>query len=330
MFRGDSGLIDIMKWHAWHFTSTRLSLSGACVRVISDGCHRRQAATGATSQQSAGSHRRRHLLLCVWCSVGTVEAFASLMDQGRDNQRDCYLRDLRTPEPGWLYVHMDFGMSRTLPLGPRETGAYWYANARLQVNILTLISWSLEQPVRLYTTYLSDILDHTPAYVIAAFEDFCRKHPLAQGITGMTVWSDVGLHFRSYRSWGYFLRYVPATKRMQTKLSYFPPGHGKGPCDAHFALLRSWADSAARRDVLATVPEFASALQKRADMAMASHPEEAGYKIRYEIFQLTPPPTSKLPADVQSLDLCQLLDHLCINAFGNGDEQVQQHWLLTP
>jgi hypothetical protein len=54
----------------------------------------------------------------------------------RDNQKAVYKQACAHPPDGFLGIHADFGKSRTLPMGPQEGGRWWYANARLSVNVL--------------------------------------------------------------------------------------------------------------------------------------------------------------------------------------------------
>ena len=54
----------------------------------------------------------------------------------RDNQDEHLKKQLQEPPRHVLNFWTDYGQSRTLPLGPVETSAWWYANARLQVNIM--------------------------------------------------------------------------------------------------------------------------------------------------------------------------------------------------
>ena len=54
----------------------------------------------------------------------------------RDNQDEHLKKQLQEPPRHVLNFWTDYGQSRTLPLGPVKTSAWWYANARLQVNIM--------------------------------------------------------------------------------------------------------------------------------------------------------------------------------------------------
>ena len=50
----------------------------------------------------------------------------------RDRHKELLVRDWDTPLEGVAYIQADFKQHVTLPVGPTETGDWWYANARSQ------------------------------------------------------------------------------------------------------------------------------------------------------------------------------------------------------
>lgn len=119
--------------------------------------------------------------------------------------------------------HADFHMTKTLPLGPREGGAWWYAGARTSVNILTVYVWGAKMDRGTYYTFLSDCLDHTPEYVVACLEHLWSILPNAT-VEVNKWWSDVGTHFRASRFWGYWLVAVPERSSTPATIDYFADG----------------------------------------------------------------------------------------------------------
>ena len=75
----------------------------------------------------------------------------------RDRQKAAYRNVCPHAPRGYLGIHMDFGQSRTLQIGPKEGGRWWYANARVSVNVLVAYVWGcgMEGPSISHTSAMS-------------------------------------------------------------------------------------------------------------------------------------------------------------------------------
>ena len=207
-----------------------------------------------------------------------------------DNQKAVYKQACAHPPDGFLGIHADFGQSRTLPMGPQEGGRWWYANARLSVNVLVFYVWGSNVAIPGYYTHLSDVLNHTPDYAIACLEDLSGRFSL-HGVTDLALWADVGTHFRAARMWGYLLDYLPVKRKINTYANYFPDGHGKEKIDGHIGRTGRWMRQAANTKILSTHAGLQAALQRIAD----NHNEEHNGRSRCQYIHFNPPPVASLP-----------------------------------
>ena len=93
--------------------------------------------------------------------------------------------------------------------------------------------WGHGVPTPTFFTYYAEVLDHTPLMFQAVMTELLARYRLFpdSGATKFVLWSDVGLHFRAYRAWAFWLGEVPRDYKVQTEFLYFPGGHGKSRLD---------------------------------------------------------------------------------------------------
>ena len=192
--------------------------------------------------------------------------------------------------PGKTHFYwLDFGQSRTLPLGPVEGGNWFYAPARQQVNLLGYYVWGCGMDKPTYVTFLSNILEHDSSYVEAAYEALFKLLPSASSVLCHEQWGDVGLHFRSYQHFAYFLDTLPQRWKTAGSLQFLEVEHGKGKIDGMMGRIRQWTNVIASKVVISTVDQYAKLLQGRADHAMIQDPDGP----RYIFEHLKPPAKSQ-------------------------------------
>lgn len=213
----------------------------------------------------------------------------------RDHQKAAYKEACSRPAPGYLGLHVDFGQSRTLPVGPKEGGRWWYANARMSVNVFVAYLWGDGVEVPGYYVYLSDVLDHTPEYAIACLDDLLGK-VFTSTVTDVALWADVGTHFRAARMWGYWLDTMPVAKQVNAQANYFPDGHGKEKIDGHIGRTGKWISRAAKKKVISTHENLQEALQTIAD----EHNAQNVGRSQCHYIHFNPPPVASLPGKKMS------------------------------
>ena len=148
----------------------------------------------------------------------------------RDRQNEAFLKDWHTPCPDTVHELLDFKQHDTLPVGPSEKGSWWYANARLQVKVLTVIVWTATSG-HLYNTYASHVLDQSTPFALTCVEDALERSARDGATPGrrQVIWADCGGHFRSCR----FLCETLITSLQQrleletAEVHFFAEGHGK-------------------------------------------------------------------------------------------------------
>ena len=167
----------------------------------------------------------------------------------RDRQRAQYAEDVSHPQPGTTYIHLDFAMNRTLPLGDREGGRWWYAGSRTSITHLGVYVWGEGAPAGRYFSYMSEVMDHTPDMVIAIMTDLFQRLGTMSAAQRVVWWADVGNHFRAYRSWAYMMSRAAEGTCQEVVLGYSPAGPGKGRVDGLFGKLNSFVDAGAHKRV---------------------------------------------------------------------------------
>jgi hypothetical protein len=140
-----------------------------------------------------------------------------------------------------------------------------------------------EGPVtrRLYLTYLSDALEHDSLIASLLLNDAVTFLPDA--IQRVTLWSDCGPHYRSYQFVYWALVALPRKLHrkyehpVEVRLNFFCEQHGKGPNDAHFAVVKGWIHQYCfRGGVVSTLTDAKQAMDEGAAAAMELHPPPEG------------------------------------------------------
>jgi hypothetical protein len=223
--------------------------------------------------------------------VGLLETFKmyQLHFACRDAGHEYLTRHTDNPRSSTLYVHMDFLQHDTLPIGPKEDGAWWYANARLSITLLVILVWG-EQLHPTFYTYCSYCMEQTPGFVIACFMDLRARLNADVVFERFHVFCDVGRHFQASRFIGYILSLVPGSVR-EAEITFFPPGHGKGKCDGQGGRMEHTLNDLARRSVISTLEQYCNLLQKAADLESVQNP--GAPKCLYIAF--TPPAKTMIP-----------------------------------
>ena len=115
-----------------------------------DGRHDDDAILRVAMDLHENEAKARNELMLNWSRLQTrscgnqgmlaVVRWYSWHSRCRDNQKHAYRTDILaiTDTSRERLFHADFHQTRTLPLGPREGAKWWYANARLSLNLLTV------------------------------------------------------------------------------------------------------------------------------------------------------------------------------------------------
>ena len=168
-------------------------------------------------------------------------------------------------------------------MGPVGTIEEWYAQARLAVNVCTLIVLgSSAPPGGLALSYVSRCMDKDSLYSLSIMKHFLSNFFVPQRTKQLTVWSDVGKHFRSkrtiptlaYRVCGDF-DYMAGTPLMEAmKLSsYFGmPRNFNNLCDKEFAWQNGCSNQCTKRCTIKTVSDQIACWQAYHDKALNNNP----------------------------------------------------------
>jgi hypothetical protein len=129
----------------------------------------------------------------------------------------------------------------TVPIGPSEVGAQWYARARLAVNNLGLCVWGAGVKGMRYISLLSRVMEKTSEYTVAAVMEVTNRLDLTE-TDQLVFWTDVGTHFRSYRVLSTLPLRIAETHKVHCKINYGCENHMKKLVDGRFALQSAAKD----------------------------------------------------------------------------------------
>jgi hypothetical protein len=235
----------------------------------------------------------------------------------RDRQKAHHDLAWYEPAEGVVYARMDFAENFNLPVGPAEAGSWWYAGSRLSLSVLVIVVWAKDVPAR-YITYISTVLEKTPRYVVAVWQDLLARLPslreLLQAASTFQLWVDAGNHFRNYQVLWWQLVHLPAAYDLEGQVCVDVEHHGKGPCDGHIGRLRLWLGQAAKRQTVASADDLAKVLREAATRARESSP--LAPRCGFHVF--TPPPRDQV-----------LVQQLSQTAMANAGMQVTRSYMLS-
>jgi len=171
----------------------------------------------------------------------------------------------RGPSEGTLYFIYDHKELVTLPIGPAEVGAQWYANARLAVGICGFYVWGESMGERgEWYLYCSRVIERDSVYTMALLWDLFERIKLENrdSVEKLVSWADAGTHFRSYKVLASLGVLVPDTYRKHVTINWGPEKHMKGVVDGKFAGLDAAKDDAATRKDITSIAELVQAFEE--------------------------------------------------------------------
>jgi hypothetical protein len=219
-----------------------------------------------------------------------------------------YNEDWDSPPPDTLLFHADFLEHDQLPVGPKETGKFFYANSVLGVTLLVIIVWS-ESLEKTYYTFCSGVREQSSLFVVACLEHILTLLDIKQ-YKRIKWWSDVGPHFLSSRWVGYWLYHMVKKHRVHSTINFFPAGHGKGACDAHGGRFKKWKRTAAKKMYICSVEGYVRVMSDKAKVLKTQTPDCP----HYVFIDFDPPAKNSLPRTV--------LDSADLRANGMGLRQT--------
>jgi hypothetical protein len=155
----------------------------------------------------------------------------------------------------------------TLPIGPTQCGAEWYAGSRQGYSTCGSYCWSSttdEMAKGKYICQLSRVVEKSSAYALACMMDTMEKLEKMGWLDGQVaiqIFVDCGPSFRS-REWISTILYkLPDRWRRNTFLNFFLESHGKTQLDGFFGVLSRRRTEAALSKKITTVEELVDVYQ---------------------------------------------------------------------
>ena len=132
-----------------------------------------------------------------------------------------------------------------------------------------------------FITYVSDALDHG-GLIASRFMERVLQH-VPRDTKTLNLWSDCGPRFRCYQFAHWALIELPRKLKVDrgvevgVRLQFFCEMHGKGPCDGHFSVLKSWIQAyCVKGGTVAALSDVKVAFDEGAAVSMELHSPPAG------------------------------------------------------
>jgi len=206
----------------------------------------------------------------------------------RDAQKQAHDAAWNNPSEGIVYARMDFAENWNLPIGPDEAGSWWYAGSRLSLSVLIITIWGKHFKTK-YVTYVSKVLEKTPRYVVAVWDDLLqRSAQLQQLLTDASefqMWVDSGTHFRCYSMLWWQCCKMPERFNLVGRMCFDLEHHGKEQCDGHIGKIKTWAGSASKAKLICDGQQLVEALTAENQKSLDANPSAP----QCRFFNFTPP-----------------------------------------
>ena len=128
----------------------------------------------------------------------------------------------------------------SLPLGPVQTSASFYAGGRLGFAVHGTNIWTLgdeRYPQGRYVFLITRVLEKTAVFA-SVIKEFLIQRLIDDGTirdwSTLCFWSDTGTHFRSHRSLASAVCYIPERFKVHTRLCFSLKCHAKSELDGYF------------------------------------------------------------------------------------------------
>ena len=195
-------------------------------------------------------------------------------------------RGLKEHVTGFVY---DFKALGTLPVGPREMGAQWYAGARLGYSVFALFAWGASlPPAGRWLCFFTRIVEK-PAELTIVLLRRCFELLKLSSTTCVRHWSDTGTHFRGYKILGTIGVQFVEDFKMDQQVRYGPEEHFKNPVDGEFSRVNYIIRDASMHSHLTEIPHLVRVCREDYDMRRASTSKE----IPEEYYEEFRPPCHK-------------------------------------
>ena len=168
------------------------------------------------------------------------------------------------PGDGDFNIQIDFGEHDSVPMGPEERGDWWYAHSRLGISVFVAMAWASDLPMEGHC-FFSTVSEPSSLYAIARLLHLITSRCPAGKYRRLVLFCDVGPHFRSSLMLYFILyRLVNVLKVFScTRIVFFPPGHGKGICDAQIGLVKKMVRIVAKQKEIHSCNDYCGAVTAR-------------------------------------------------------------------
>ena len=161
----------------------------------------------------------------------------------------------------------DYADVRSLPVGPGETGAQWYANNRLGYNTLVafIVGPGLHHAGEIFV-YLTRVMEKPALLSCAILLDIVKQLPIKPMEHSLDVWQDAGRHFRAYDVLSCLANNVISQAGCHTGWYAGHEHHMKGRPDGIISALNRIRDTAKNGQTISELEHLADLYRRDGDI----------------------------------------------------------------
>ena len=155
-------------------------------------------------------------------------------------------------------VCVDYKQKVSLPLAQCATSSMFYRSDRMEMSVFgaIVVTRSSGRMHQQNILYISSIIENSALMTSVLLDDLKSKIPGFGTAQKVTIWSDVGPHFRCYDVLAHLTGAWRPTMAGRLRVCWFTEKHGKGEVDAMFSHMGMWLSNFLRqKDAVIKTPE---------------------------------------------------------------------------
>ena len=215
----------------------------------------------------------------------------------------------------WVHIRYGYKELVRVPVGPKEPGCIFYPEYKTEITVLgAVVTYQNAEGVREthYHTMVTDVIEHCPATTIVFLRKILEHVP--RHCKTLDLWQDAGNHFRAYEVLCFQLGDIfdEHGDIDDVWVNGDPEHHGKGPCDAHFGILRHWMDMYSSEHMIADHIGLVEAYKAGAAASHAFDPPPVGPRHHVHLVEMGSRPEKLRTIDASKMDGLSVSNTYCL------------------
>ena len=210
--------------------------------------------------------------------------------QTAERQKDAFAKQNQNLPQGECMFLVDYKQKYSLPQASTELGSMWYGQDRMELTIFgCYLSINLTGIIQRYKViFISEIIENTGLMSCMLFNKIIELFPAIKSCQRVTLWSDVGPHFRAYSVLAHLQREIFPVLAGTLRVCYYGEKHGKGLIDSMFGIFESWINAFLKvpQRLITTTDELMQVCSNAAGAMNQKNPQSSEFAtwqvVRYE------------------------------------------------